>query len=58
MDKKMLDENPRDYALKLVEDGLVSADHLLLCALKFLSHDEVRNMLDLNGLSPRFSVDD
>jgi hypothetical protein len=58
MDEKTFDENPRGYALKLVEDGLVSADHLFLCALKFLSHDEVRNMLDLNGLSPRFSVDD
>ena len=45
---------PRDYALDLVDHGLVSADHLLLCALKYMSHDEVRDMLDCNELSPRF----
>ena len=44
---------PRDYALDLVEQGLVSADHMLLCALKYMSHDDVRGMLDANELSPR-----
>ena len=47
-------DNPRDYALGLVEDGLVSADTLLLCALKYMSHDDVRDMLDANELSQRF----
>mgnify|MGYP003656476987 CR=1 FL=1 len=46
--------DPRDYALKLVEDGLVTADRLLLCALAYMSHDDVRDMLDCNELSPRF----
>ena len=45
---------PRGYALDMVESGLVSADHLLLCALKYMSHDAVRGMLDANELSPRF----
>jgi hypothetical protein len=45
---------PRGYALDLVEQGLVSADHMLLCALKYMSHDDVRGMLDANELSPRF----
>ena len=46
--------DPRGYALDLVENGQVSAAHLLLCALKYMSHDEVRRMLDANELSPRF----
>ena len=48
--------NPRDYALELVENG-VSAETLLLCALKFMSNDDVRDMLDANELSPRFDED-
>jgi hypothetical protein len=51
-------DNPRNYALALVESGVVSADHLLLCALKYMSHDDVRDMLDCNELSPRFINDD
>jgi hypothetical protein len=46
--------NPRDYALEMVEGGIVSADHLLLCCLKYMSTDAVRDMLDANELSPRF----
>lgn len=45
---------PRDFALELIKEGVVSADHLLLCALKYMSHDDVRDMLDANELSPRF----
>lgn len=50
---KTFEENPRDYALELVEEGH-SAEHLLLCALKYLSKDDVKEMLDMNELSPRF----
>lgn len=53
MDKELFKTDPRSYALELVEMG-VSADHLLLCALKYMSHDDVRDMLDCNELSPRF----
>ena len=42
----------------MVANGLVSADHLLLCALKYMSHDDVRDMLDCNELSPRFDEDE
>lgn len=58
MDKQLFQRDPRDFALDLVEQGLVSADHLLLCALKYMSHDDVRDMLDSNELSPRFDEDD
>lgn len=47
--------DPRSYALQLVEDGLVDAESLLLCALNHMSHDDVKRMLDSNELSPRFS---
>ena len=58
MDKDTFKRDPRDYALALVEEGLVTADHLLLCAVKYMSHDDVRDMLDCNELSPRFDEDD
>ena len=51
------DKDPRSFALELVQNQLVSADHLLLCALKYMSHDDVRDMLDCNELSPRFDED-
>ena len=56
MDNELFDSNPRDYALELVENGH-SADHLLLCMLKYMSHDDVRGALDANELSPRFDED-
>ena len=49
----LFESNPRDYALELVEMGH-DPNHLLLCALKYMSHDDVRDMLDCNELSPRF----
>ena len=54
MDKKQFKTEPRGYALDMVEQGLVSAEAMLLCALKYMSHDDVRGMLDANELSPRF----
>lgn len=57
MDDIQYQNDPRSFALVLVEQQLISADHLLLCALKFMSHDDVRGMLDANELSPRFNDD-
>jgi hypothetical protein len=58
MDRDLFQSDPRDFALTMVSDGLVTADHLLLCALKYMSHDDVRDMLDCNELSPRFDEDE
>ena len=58
MNTQLFKRDPRDFALEMVENGLISADHLLLCALKYMSHDDVRDMLDCNELSPRFDEDD
>ena len=53
-DKQLFKRDPREYALDLVDNGLVRADTLLAAALKYMSHEDVRNMLDANELSPRF----
>jgi hypothetical protein len=55
-DKKQFKEDPRSYAQELVDQGLVSADALLEACLIYMSHDDVRDMLDANELSPRFAV--
>lgn len=57
MDKELFRRDPRDYALQMVEDGLVSADQMLLAMLVYMSHDDVRGALDANELSPRFDED-
>ena len=50
----MMMSNSRDKALELVEEGLVSADDMLIMALKYMSTDDVEDMLDCNELSDRF----
>ena len=50
----MITFNSRDKALELVEEGLVSADDMLIMALKYMSTDDVEDMLDSNELSERF----
>ena len=47
--------NSRDKALELVEDGYVSAEDLLTACLKYMSTDDVADMLDANELSERFT---
>ena len=53
-DTQLFKRDPREYAMDLVDNGLVRADTLLAAALKYMSHQDVRNMLDANELSPRF----
>ena len=47
----------RDRALELVEMGMVSAEDMLVMALKYMSEDDVEDMLDANELSARFQED-
>ena len=58
MDEELFQNAPRHYALKMIEDDRVSVFTLALACLKFMSHDEVRDMLDANELSPRFEVEE
>ena len=47
VDKDQFEDDPRDYALELVEAGFDAGD-ILLGALKYMSTDDVREMLDLS----------
>ena len=47
-------KNYRDIALELVENGMVSAEDMLTMTLKYMSNDDVEDMLDTNELSERF----
>ena len=58
MDKELFQRDPRDFALGLVDDGMIDPMMLLTAALNWMSHDEVREMLDANELSPRFDDED
>ena len=48
----------RNVALELVEEGVVSAEEMLSMALKYMSNDDVEDMLDCNELSERFFEDE
>ena len=50
--------NARDKALELVDNGVVSAEDMLTMALKYMSTDDVEDMLDANELSERFMDED
>jgi len=50
--------NARDKALELVENGMVSAEDMLTMALKYMSTDDVEDMLDANELSERFTEEE
>jgi len=48
----------RDRAIELVEDGMVDPMMMLTAALKWMSNEQVGEMLDANELSDRFFEDD
>ena len=57
-DQELFRKDPRDFALGLVNDGMVDPMMMLTAALNWMSHDEVRDMLDANELSPRFDEEE
>ena len=50
--------NSRDKALELIEEGIVSAEDMVTMCLKYMSTDDVEDMLDCNELSDRFLEDE
>ena len=50
--------NPRDRALELIEEGIVSAEDMVTMCVKYMSVDHVEDMLDCNELSDRFIEDE
>lgn len=51
---ELYDSDPRSYAVELIEDEGVDTKSLLISCLKFMSAQDVKDMLDDNELSPRF----
>lgn len=50
--------NSRDRALELIDEGIVSAEDMVIMCVKYMSVDDVEDMLDCNELSDRFMEDD
>jgi hypothetical protein len=48
----------RDLVIEMVEDGVLDPMMALTMCLKWMSNDEVAEMLDANELSERFLEDD
>lgn len=42
----------RDFVMSLVEDGLFDERFLLVACLKYMSQDDVKGMIEANGLDP------
>lgn len=57
-DTTLFETDPRGYALQMVDEGEIDPRMMLITALNWLSTDEVRDMLDANQLSPRFSEEE
>jgi len=38
----------RDLALEMIEEGMVDAHYMLIACLKYMSQDEVKDMLTVN----------
>jgi len=47
-----------DDAWFLVDDGYVSEREMLIACLKFMSDDDIRDMLEINELNARYSEDE
>ena len=54
MNRELFARDPRSYALELVDDFGLDARTLAHALLVYMSHDDVREALDANELSPRF----
>ena len=58
LNKELFHRDPRSFALELVNDGMIDPMMMLTAALKWMSHNEVQDMLDANELAPRFWDDE
>ncbi len=48
----------RDYAIELVEDNGFDAQQMLIAALKYMSQDDVKDMLECNEYPNRFETEE
>ena len=42
----------RDYAMELVENGVIQPNTMIVALLKYLSQEDVAEMLHMNEMSP------
>lgn len=49
---KQFHNNPRDYALEMVEEGRITLEFLAVALIKYMSHDDVRGALEANEVDP------
>jgi len=42
----------RDYAVEMVEGGMIDSEAMLTAALKYMSMDDVKDMLTINEFMP------
>jgi hypothetical protein len=57
-DTTLFNADPRSYALELVHEGMVDPLTVLEACLAYMSHDDVRDMLAANEMSPEEVEDD
>jgi hypothetical protein len=48
------ENNPIEYTFGLIDESIVTEEQMISMCLKFMSHANIRQMLDDNELSPRF----
>ena len=46
--------NWRDELVRMVQDEIISAEALAIMVAKWLTNDDIEEMLDANELTPRF----
>ena len=45
--------DPRDYALELIDEGSLNARDFAIMCVKYMSTDDVADMLEANEIDPR-----
>lgn len=57
-DTTLFETDPRDYALRMVDEGEIDIRMMLITALNWLHTHEVRDMLVANGLNPQLTEEE
>lgn len=50
--RDLFKSNPIEYAYNLMDEGRTNHSELLIACLKWMSHDQIRDMLHENELDP------
>jgi hypothetical protein len=54
IDRVTFQQDPREYAAALVEEGMVDGGNMFAWLLEWCSQDDIRRFLEVNQLSPDF----